>query len=106
MTLPPACLGFRAIAGAGLVLAATVLVWLTAPVGWPAAVRPAIPVVAAESGHGLVQLAQRIRRGPTDETPEPPAITEPQPAREPEFRQTQQEADRSEERRVGKECRL
>ena len=101
MTLPPARPGFRAMAGAGLVLAATVLVWLTAPagwldapVGWRAAVHPAIPVVAAESADGLTRLAQRIRRAPDAETTEPPAPAAPEPAGGPEFRQTQEEADR------------
>ncbi len=99
MTLPSDRPVRRVLLGACLVVASAAAVWLAAPSEWRGAVRPAVPVVAAENADGLTRLAQRIRRGPQEAEPEPaqpapPAATEPSTPREPEFRQTQQEADK------------
>src|SRR2546426_6700770 len=97
MTLPADRPVRRVLSGAALVAVATAGVWLAAPSEWRSAVRPAVSV-AAENTDGLTRLAQRIRRGPQEETPEPatptPPATEPATPREPEFRQTQEEADK------------
>jgi hypothetical protein len=98
MTLPSDRPVRRVLSGAALVAVAAVGVWLAAPSEWRSGVRPAVSVVAAENADGLTRLAQRIRRGPQEETPEPapptPATPEPATPREPEFRQTQEEADK------------
>src|SRR5438105_13468709 len=97
MTLPADRPVRRALFGAALVAVAAAAVWLAAPTEWRSAARPAVPVVAAENADGLMRLAQRIRRGPQAEAPEPatPAPTpEPATPREPEFRQPQEEADK------------
>src|SRR6266542_2406450 len=97
MTLPSARPARRVLLGTALVVVAAGSVWLAAPGEWRSAVRPAVPVVAAENADGLTRLAQRIRRGPSEEAPEraptPPAA-EPPASKEPEFRQTQEDADR------------
>ncbi len=97
MTLPSARPARRVLLGTALVVVAAGSVWLAAPGEWRSAVRPAVPVVAAENADGLTRLAQRIRRGPSEEAPEPaptPPAAEPPASKEPEFRQTQEDADR------------
>jgi hypothetical protein len=76
-------------------LALAAVAWLATPAGWPGVARPAARAAAAENVDGLARLAQRIRRAPTDEAPEPPPIPAPEsrPPGEAELRQTQAEAD-------------
>jgi hypothetical protein len=91
MTLRPRHLITLAAAIAGIA-------WLASLDGWRGVARPAVPVVAAENADGLTRLAQRIRRGPSEEAPAPPpeptpTTPESRPPGEPEFRQTQAQAD-------------